>query len=50
MHETTEILARDAARLGVVVGPDDGVMDDSEHEQALMDALDLGVEPVGLGV
>ena len=50
MHETTEILARDAARLGVVVGPGDGVMDEAEQEQALMEALDLGVEAVGLGV
>ncbi len=50
-----EILRRDAQLLGAVVDhdlapvPADAV-DASAHEQALLDALELGVENVGLGV
>ncbi|NNM65782.1 MAG: hypothetical protein HKL99_14465 [Burkholderiales bacterium] len=50
-----EILKRDAQLLGAVVDhdlapvPADAV-DASAHERDLLDALELGVEPVGLGV
>jgi hypothetical protein len=54
MNESTpEILARDAQRMGAVVDHDLPAIDDAdadaEQEQALMDALELGVEDVGLG-
>ena len=50
-----EILKRDAQRLGAVIDHDlepvpADAADASEHEQALLDALELGVENVGLGV
>ncbi len=47
-----EILKRDARRLGAVVDHDlEPVSADAlAHEQALLDALELGVENVGLGV
>lgn len=50
-----EILKRDAQRLGAVVDHDPepvraDAADASAHEQALLDALELGVENVGLGV
>jgi hypothetical protein len=44
-----EILARDAQRLGAVVDHDLPAVLDAEQEQALMDALELGVEDIGLG-
>ena len=46
-----EILKRDAQRLGAVIDHDLEPVpaDASEHEQALLDALELGVEHVGLG-
>lgn len=59
---TLEIPARDVQRLGAVVDHDlppvneqdeaqSGELTlDQAHEQALLDALDLGIEPVGLGV
>lgn len=52
MNESTpEILARDAQRVGAVVDHDLPAIDDAdaEQERALMDALELGVEDVGLG-
>ena len=50
-----EILKRDAQRLGAVVDHDQepvpaDAANASEHEQALLDALELGVENVGMGV
>ncbi len=50
-----EILKRDAQRLGAVVDHDlepvpADAADAPAHEQALLDALELGVENVGLGV
>ncbi len=47
-----EILKRDAHHLGAVVDHDwEHVPADAlAHEQALLDALELGVENVGLGV
>ena len=50
-----EIPKRDAQRLGAVVDHDlepvpADAADASAHEQALLDALELGVENVGLGV
>ena len=47
-----EILKRDAQRLGAVVDHDLGPVpaDALAHEQALLDALELGVEPIGKGV
>ncbi len=45
-----EILKRDAQRLGAVVDHDLEPAGDAEQEPALMDALELGVEPIGLGV
>jgi hypothetical protein len=45
-----EILARDAQRMGAIVDHDLPAGPDAEQEQALMDALELGVEDIGLGV
>ena len=50
-----EILKRDAQRLGAVVDHDlepvpADAADASAHEQALLDALELDVEHVGMGV
>jgi hypothetical protein len=45
-----EILAREAQRIGAVVDHDLAAIDDADAEQSLMDALDLGVEDIGLGV
>jgi hypothetical protein len=52
MNETVEIeiLARDAQRVGAVVDHDLPADTDAEQEQSLMDALELGVEDIGLGV
>ncbi|SCC93530.1 hypothetical protein THIX_60745 [Thiomonas sp. X19] len=55
---TLEIPARDAQRLGAVVDHDLAPVNEQDeaqggertHDQALLDALDLGIEPVGLGV
>ena len=52
MNESTpEILARDAQRVGAVIDHDLPAIDDAdaEQEQALMNALELGVEDIGLG-
>ena len=49
-ESSTEILARDAQRVGAVVDHDLPAIDDADAEQALMDALELGVEDIGLGV
>lgn len=44
-----EVLARDAQHVGVVVDHDLPAAD-AEQAQALLNALDLGIEAVGLGV
>lgn len=48
-EQPIEIRALDARRFGVEAEVDP-VPAENEDEQALLDALELGVEPVGLGV
>lgn len=49
-ESTLEMLARDAQRVGAVVDHDlPEPADAPEQEQALLDALELGVEPIGKG-
>ncbi len=50
-ESTLEVLARDAQHVGVVVDHDLPAADESaERAKALLNALDLGIEAVGLGV